>query len=151
MNTRILLASLAPIALGLAACGGNDTAEPTVDDTAATTPADTAVAYPEAPLDARGSVDYAGTYTQKAADGTTRSIVLGPDDGYTITNADGSTSTGTFNWYSDNSRILIKEGGTNEVYAVADGYLYRLADENAPLNGAVTAGNAYTKVNTPTM
>ena len=147
MNTKIYLAALAPLAIALAGCGG-DAAEPTVDDTTTATQADATVAYPEAPLDARGMLDYQGTYSMNAADGTTRSITLGPDDTYTIANADGTNSTGTFNWYSDNSRILIKENGENQVYAVADGYLYRLADENAPLNGTVTADMAYSRENT---
>ena len=39
---------------------------------------------------------------------------------------------GTYSWYKDGSRILIKDGDTNNVYGVADGAVYKMNDENAP-------------------
>ena len=144
--TRIAVA--APLALALAACGGAETEEPVVDDTAMegveVDLPETEVSYPEVPVDARGTVDYQRTYTNTAADGRSSSITLGADDTYTMVDADGNETTGTFNWYSDNSRILIRENGESQVYGVADGALYRLADENADPNGPRTADTTFT-------
>ena len=143
------LTLVAPLALALAACGGDaDTAEAdgtladtTTNDTTMMAPADGD--YPQVPVDARANVNYQRTYTNTAADGTTSTIALGADDSYTMTAADGTQSTGTFNWYSDNSRILIRENGETQVYGVADGALYRLSDENADPNGPRDAATTY--------
>ena len=148
MRTKALFAAILPIAFGLSACG-SDPEPAEIDGSGFDTQADTSVAYPEAPLNARGTIDYQGSYSQRGSDGAGRTITLGANDGYTIRNADGTETSGTFNWYSDNSRILIQEDGENQVYAVADGYLYRLSDENAPLNGAPTSDTAYTRIDSP--
>ena len=49
-------------------------------------------------------------------------------------------TTGTFNWYLDNSRILIKENGEDMVFAIADGALYRLSGPGAAVEGPFTEG-----------
>ncbi len=145
--TRMALA--APLALALAACGGNaDTDERIVDD-GLTEGVDVDVPEvdvnaPEVPVDARGTVDYEQTYTNTDAAGGTTSITLGPDDDYTMVKADGTETSGTYSWYSDNSRILIRENGENMVFAIAEGTLYRLADENADPNSGRAAETTYT-------
>ncbi|WBY17238.1 hypothetical protein PF049_03500 [Erythrobacteraceae bacterium WH01K] len=147
MKTLTRLGLAAPLALALAACGGAETDERVVDDgTTAGVDVDVPevdVEYPEVPVDARGTVDYQRTYTNAGSAGGASSITLGANDSYTMVGADGTETTGTFNWYSDNSRILIRENGESQVYAVADGALYRLADENADPNGARDAGTTY--------
>ncbi|WP_379548369.1 hypothetical protein ACFCW2_04160 [Qipengyuania sp. DSG2-2] len=145
--TRLALA--APLALALAACGGGADADERVVDDGLTEGVDVDVPevdveYPEVSVDARGTVNYQRTYTNTDAAGGTSTITLGADDSYTMTKADGTETSGTFNWYSDNSRILIREDGTSMVFGVADGALYRLADENADPNGPRTPENTFT-------
>lgn len=155
MRLPHVLAAVAPMALALSACGGNDAAAPADTDTTtqptATTTTAAAGDFPVVPLDARSSVKYAGTYALTGADGTQTTVTLGDGDSYTIRNADGTETTGTFNWYSDNSRILIGSGAEKQVYAIADGALYRLADENVALDAAKTADMTYRRIADPAM
>lgn len=139
----------APLALALAACGDNETAETEMAE--GPSPAnvelpEVPVTYPEVPLDARSTVDYEGTYAQSTPQGE-RMITLGDDDTYVMRDETGTETRGTFNWYSDNSRILIREDGETQVYAIADGAIYRLADENTPTTGPMTAEQAYMRDN----
>lgn len=136
----------APIALALAACGDRTT------DDAATETAGVDVDLPEvdprfpsvAP-DARTSVNYAGTYAQPVGAGE-RSITLRTDDTYVMRDENGVESTGAYSWYDDNSRILIRRGGQTEVYAIADGALYRMPDEQAPTTGTMTEEQTFRRV-----
>lgn len=141
MNTSARLALAIPLALALAACG--DTTE--VDDRVVETddveaPVDVTlpkvdVEYPEVPLDARGTVEYAGTYELHNRDGQIDRITLGDDGTYTWIAPDGTEDTGEFTWGEDNSRILITRDGETNAFAVAEGVLYRLPEESAPLAG----------------
>ena len=138
MRTQFALVALAPLALGLAACGKKEETVTTPDDTTATattagTPTIAATDFPAVAANARTSVQYAGTYTNGA-----NSLTLNTDDTYTLVR-DGKTSNGTFNWYSDNSRILIRDGGTTHVFAIANGALSKLASADAPTTGTMTA------------
>ena len=139
MNGRISLALVAASSLALAACGGakTDTAEADPAATTAAVPAPAAT-FPAVPANARTAVKYEGTYTQTGADGKTSTLVLGPDDGFTLTAADGSITKGTYNWYSDNSRILIKEGDATRIFAIADGAVYSMTDKDAAVTGPFT-------------
>lgn len=151
MRRTYSTALLAGAALALAACGDGpdgrdaDSAERTAQGIDVELP-EVPVEYPEVPLDARGTVDYAGTYSQRLGDGRERVIRLGEDDTFTMRDEDGVETSGTFNWYSDNSRILIRNGGDKQVFAVADGAIYRLADENAATDGPMTREQAYVRV-----
>ena len=156
MTRTFAFAAAAPLALALAACGGSDeTAAPADDGMATTTSANTptmqpdGTAYPQVALDARSTVDYQGSYELREPDGRTSTLTLGDNDSYTMRGADGTESQGTFNWYSDNSRILIRENGETQVYAVADGALYRMRDENQSVENAANPGNAYMRVGDP--
>lgn len=153
MRTRIVLAAIATLSLGLAACGDENPVDERVVDTSGEvqTPADVElpnvpVERPEVAVDARNTVDYAGTYAQQTPDGGQRTITLNEDDTYTIRDASGVETSGTYNWYSDNSRILIREDGETQVYAIADGAIYRMADENAPTTGPMTDVQTYIRV-----
>lgn len=139
MTGRIPFALVAASSLALAACGGakTETAEADPAATTAAVPAPAAT-FPAVPSNARTAVKYEGTYSQTGADGKTSTLVLGPNDGYTMTAADGTSTKGTFNWYSDNSRILIKNGEATDIYAIADGAIYKLADKNAAVTGPFT-------------
>ncbi len=142
--TRIAFA--APLALALAACGGNDTDETATVDagTEVAAPA-TLDSYPAIGAEARTAVNFDGTYANTAADGTASSITLNSaDDSYTITDAIGVETTGNYNWYSDNSRILIKQGDDTMVFGVADGVIYKMANADAPMT-AIGAENAYVR------
>ena len=145
-----LVTAVAPMALALSACGDDTEVDDRIVDTAETDPnavevnlPDGQLDYPTVPANARTSVDYAGTYSQSLPGGRTRSITLADGDRYTMRDENGVEISGTYNWYSDNSRILIKRDGRNEVYAIADGALYRLADENAPTTGKMTEEMTY--------
>ncbi|ANY19252.1 hypothetical protein A6F68_00723 [Tsuneonella dongtanensis] len=131
MKTRLMLAAATSFAL--AACGGAKTEPAPADTTAATAPMAEAT-FPAVPTNARTSVKYEGSYSQTGADGKTSTLALGPNDSWTLTAADGTVTKGTYNWYSDNSRILIGD----DVYAIADGAVYKLADKNAPVTGPFT-------------
>ena len=131
MKTRLMLAGAALFAL--AACGGAKTEPAPADTTVAAAPAPAAT-FPSVPANARTSVKFEGTYSQTGADGKTSTLALGPNDSWTMTAADGTVTKGTYNWYSDNSRILIGE----DVYAIADGAIYKLADKNAAVTGPFT-------------
>ncbi|MFN6933705.1 MAG: hypothetical protein ACK4NZ_00960 [Tsuneonella sp.] len=131
MKTRLMLAAATSFAL--AACGGAKTEPAPADTTVAAAPAPAAT-FPAVPANARTAVKFEGTYSQTGADGKTSTLALGPNDSWTMTAADGTVTKGTYNWYSDNSRILIGE----DVYAIADGAIYKLADKNAPVTGPFT-------------
>lgn len=154
MPARFTFALAATAALALAACDNErDVPDDRIVPTAETDPnavdvnlPDVPVEYPEVAVNARETVDYAGTYTQGQANGRTRTITLGEDDTYTYRDESGTESRGTFNWYSDNSRILIRRDGRNEVYAIGENVLYRMADENAPTTGQKTAEQTYRRV-----
>ncbi|MXO75671.1 hypothetical protein GRI40_10625 [Altererythrobacter aerius] len=134
------LALVAAGSLALAACGGADTAERDAAATTAATTGTTATApaatatFPAVPANARTTVQYEGTYSQTGADGRASTLVLGPNDTWTMTAPDGTKTSGTYNWYSDNSRILIGE----DVYAIADGAIYKLASKDAAVTGPFT-------------
>ncbi|WP_194955754.1 hypothetical protein [Tsuneonella amylolytica] len=141
---RIALALAAASSLALAACGGAKT-EPAATDTTAGVDVNLPqvdTRFPSVAPNARTSVNYAGTYAQPVGSGE-RSITLRTDDTYTMRDENGRETTGTYNWYDDNSRILIKNNGQNEVYAIADGALYRMPDAQAPTTGTMTEGQTY--------
>lgn len=136
----------APLALALAACGDRTADEPAAD----TAGVDVNLPqvdprFPSVAPDARTSVNYAGTYAQPVGAGE-RSITLRTDDTYVMRDENGVESTGTFNWYDDNSRVLIRRDGKNEVYAIADGALYRMPDEQAPTAGPMTEEQTFRRV-----
>jgi len=141
MTIPARLAFAAPLALGLAACG--DTTE--VDDRVVDTPAEVEtppdvtlpkvpVEYPEVPLNARTTVDYAGTYELHNANGEVSTIVL-REDSYTWRAPDGTETSGSFTWGPENDRILIERAGETQAYAVAQNVLYRLPSADAPADG----------------
>ncbi|KLI63981.1 hypothetical protein [Aurantiacibacter marinus] len=83
MKTIFALAGVCAASLTLAACGGNDAAEPTeavIDDTVATTPV----------------ASDAGTYTSLTEDGTELAISLNADGSYAVTEAGEQVETGTW-------------------------------------------------------
>jgi uncharacterized lipoprotein NlpE involved in copper resistance len=137
----------APLALALAACGDRTPADDAPNETAGVDvnlpQVDTR--FPSVAPNARTSVNYAGTYAQPIGAGQ-RSITLRTDDTYVMRDENGVETTGTYNWYADNSRILIKRDGRNEVYAIADGALYRMPDEQAPTTGTMTEEQTFRRV-----
>ncbi len=138
---------VAPLALGLAACGDTTPADEATSE-AADVPVNLPKIDPRFPSvvpNARTSVDYAGTYAQPVANGE-RSITLKTDGTYTMRDQNGVETTGTYNWYDDNSRILIKNNGENMVYAIADGTLYRMPDADSPTTGTMTEEQTYRRV-----
>lgn len=153
MRIPIAFVAAAPLALALGACGDANEPDDRIVDTAETDPnavdvnlPKVPVEYPEVALNARSTVDYQGEYSQRLPGGQSRTLTLRDDDVWVFRDESGRESTGTFNWYSDNSRILIPRDGENEVYAVADGALYRLPDENAPTSGPRTEEQTFRRV-----
>lgn len=139
ISTRFALA--APLALAVAACGDTtDVDERVVETPELETPTDVtlpevAVEYPEVPVNARASVDYAGTYELHTRDDQVSTITLGEDDTYIWRAPDGTETRGSFAWGEDNSRILIERDGETQAYAVAENVLYRLPAADAPTAG----------------
>ena len=141
-RTLMTLTTAAPLAFVLAACSSQEPAGVATTDAMGTTAAvdtngTTGMAATPAPMpsvatNARTSVKYAGTYEQTGPDGRKSSLTLNDDDTYSMTGPDGVQKQGTYSWYKDGSRILIKDGDTNNVYGVADGAVYKMNDENAP-------------------
>lgn len=154
MQPRFTFAFAAIAALALAACNSEpNEPDDRIVDTAEIDPnavnvnlPDGAAEFPEVPVNARTSVNYQGEYSQSLPNGRSRTITLGANDRYTLRDESGAESAGTYNWYSDNSRILIRRNGETEVYAIADGALYRMADQNAPTTGPRTAEQTYRRV-----
>ncbi len=153
MRNSIKLALTAPLALAISACGDNTKVDEqaTGGDIVAPANINVPTEFPAVAVDARSSVNFAGTYDQRMADGRTRSITLNADDTYNARDENGVETTGTYNWYSDNSRILIGTGANKQVYAIADGAIYKLADENTPTTGDMTADQAYFRSATAVM
>ena len=141
MRTTAKFAVLPALALALAACG-DDPAEVETGQSELGVE-DPAADFPAVPDDARSSLDWAGTYQQRTADGRLSTLTLSQDDSFTMTDADGMETTGTFNWYADNSRILIKQGEEDMVFAIADGALYRLSGPDAPVDGDFTESQTW--------
>lgn len=140
MNTSVRLALAAPLVLGLVACGDTTEVDDRVVETADQAPVDVAlpeipVEYPEVPLDARGTVDYAGAYELHGQNGEIDRITLEADGTYVWRAPDGTETTGDFTWGEDNSRILITRDGETHAFAVAEDVLYRLPEQDAPLAG----------------
>lgn len=153
MTPRLALAALAPLALGLAACGDSNNVDDRVvsttenmDEAVDVDLPDIPVETPQVAVNARNTVDYAGTYSQQTQGGGERSITLNADDTYSMRDESGVETSGSFNWYSDNSRILIRQDGETQVYAIADGAIYRLPDENASITGPMTPEQTYVRV-----
>lgn len=142
MRKIATFAALPALALALAACGDSDEVD-TTTESQGTAIADPATDYPPVATDARSSLDWAGTYEQRTADGRIRSLTLGEGDTYTLTDAEGVETTGTFNWYADNSRILIQVDGEDMVFAIADGTIYRLSGPDAAIDGPFGAEQAW--------
>ncbi|MCT2559970.1 copper resistance protein NlpE [Tsuneonella sp. YG55] len=147
MRLATALPLAAPLALALAACGDTAPADTADTDTAGVDVNLPQVdpRFPSVAPDARTSVNYAGTYAQPVGGGE-RAITLRTDGTYVMRDPDGTETSGTYNWYDDNSRILIKAGGENQVYAIADGALYRMPDENASTTGTMTEAQTYRRV-----
>lgn len=139
ITARIALA--APLALALAACGDTtDVEDRVVQVPDPETPVDVTlpevpVEYPAVPTDARGTVEYTGTYELRNRNNEISSITLEQDGAYTWRAADGTETTGAFTWGEDNRRILIERDGETLAFAVAEDVLYRLPEENAALSG----------------
>ena len=106
MNKLIAIAAAPVLALGVAACGGNDADAPTeatIDDTATTTTA--------APTTA------AGTYTSTGAGGENVAITLNADGTYTMMQGGEQTEAGS---WEDTVRgtCLTAEGATEMCYNI---------------------------------
>jgi hypothetical protein len=146
---RLVFALVATVSATLAACSPKQP-EPVATETSADAAAaaiETAPkGFPAVPANARTTVKYQGTYSHLGADGKSTTLLLGPDDSWTMTDPDGKVTKGTFNWYSDNSRILIKDGDKTDVYAVADGVLYHLVGKDAPVSGPFTEDVTWRRV-----
>lgn len=144
MRLMSAISFAAPLALALAACGDTAPADTADADTAGVDVNLPQVEprFPSVAPNARTSVNYAGTYAQPIGNGE-RSITLRTDGTYVLRDPNGSETSGTYNWYADNSRILIKSNGENQVYAIADGALYRMPDENASTSGPMTEEQTY--------
>lgn len=143
MRMTFALAALAPAALMLSACGDSAADDENMD--IETAPAEVPAEYPSVVTNARSTLEYAGTYEQRSSDGRIRTVTLGANDTYKMTDIEGVETTGTYNWYSDNSRILIKEGDETMVFAIADGTIYQMANAEAPINGTFSEDQAYRK------
>ena len=138
------LAILAPAALALSACGGSEADVPE-SDTAAEAPAAAEADTPAVPADPRATVDFAGTYEKLGEDGRKVSLTLNDDDTYSMVDGDKVETTGTYNWYSDNRRILIKEGEETMVYAVGDGALYKLDNADVVIEDQIDEAHMWRK------
>ena len=157
MHPIARFALAAPLALALAACGETTDVDDRVVQTGGVEPpADVRlpqvdVEYPQVPLDARGTVDYVGTYELRTADDQVSTIALAADDTYTWTAPDGTETSGSFTWGEDGSRILIERNGAPQAYAVADGVLYTLPTADAPVDGERSAATTWRRSDpTPT-
>lgn len=138
---RRIILPLAMLA-AVSACKKEAPAAPEATTEAAATPA--AAAMPAIATDARKTLQFAGSYAQTGADGKVTTLKLGADDSYEWTGADGKTVKGTYNWYKDGSTILLDAAGGKGVFAIADGAVYKLADNNAPRTG-FTANQMWTR------
>ncbi len=135
MRTFLTLAAAAPLAL-LAGCG-----ETTPADESRAVPMDTQVPgldevaadpLPDVPQNALDEIQFAGTYSREAEEGTERLALDAADDTYTYTAPDGTVSTGSYTRMDDNRRLELEDiGGQPAYFSVADGAIFRLGSADA--------------------
>lgn len=135
MRNLFALTAIAPLAL-LAACGD----APVEDEDVALDPAglglespDVAAAdMPQPTENSVETVDYSGDYTFTGLDGSESTLTLDKEAGTYSYKGPGIESSGTYETL-DGSRIAIEDfDGRAGYFSIADGALYRLADENTP-------------------
>jgi hypothetical protein len=143
MNKAVFFAAPLLAAALVAGCKGNSA--PAADASAsAAALTDAAAALPTLSANAKTGGAFAGSYSQTGADGKVTTLKLAADDTYEWTGADGKVVKGGFTWYRDGSTILLDAAGGKAVYALADGGVYKLADNAAPRTG-LTAEQLWTK------
>lgn len=152
MRILIAITAAAPLAL-LAACGEPPVSqEDLVVEGAGSGLAPDAIDpanLPQPTEDSLETVDFSGSYTMTGLDGSQTHLTIDKEAGtYEYSGIAGAEASGTFERLGG-SRIYMEDfAGRPGWFSVADGALYRLADENAPYD-AVSAGSVFIRDTPP--
>lgn len=141
MRRSFVVAALAAsLALPLAACGSRnqgDNAQSYANkiggpaSPAATTPA---AALPQAAPNGKKAVSYASPYSQVDPEtGVKRGLTINQDGTFELVE-NGQTTRGTYTWLPDGKRLRLNGVTERPIVLVANGALYRLTNENVPLD-----------------
>jgi hypothetical protein len=146
----------------LSACGGsNEPGGESADDfasringsapTAAGAQQTNAAPRPDLPQPAangREGLAAGAAYVQASADGTvTHGLTIQPDGSFELIE-NGQKTNGTYEWLPDGRRLRLNGVETRPIVLVADGALYRLTNENVPLDD-LTSDRMYTLNDAP--
>lgn len=145
---RIFLATT--LALTLAACGSGTDNTDSADDFAARLNGESAPAadgnravakkagsqahLPQAAANGRDAIRTDVMYTNAAFGGGERGLQLANDGTFSLREEDGTTLSGSYEWLPDGRRLRLKGVESNPIVIVADGALYRVMNEDVPLD-----------------
>lgn len=144
MKFAPVLISLAPIAL-LAACGEPQHSESSDDFAARINGGDAgpggagkapAAGGPAVAANGREALALTSDYSRTNEDGTTNSLRL-LDNGTYVLVEKGVEYQGSYEWLPDGKRIRLNGASSLPIVVVANGALYRVANENVPLDDLV--------------
>ena len=146
MKFAPVLISLAPIAL-LAACGEPQQSESSDDFAARINGGDVgpggagagqapAAGGPAVAANGREALALTSDYSRTNEDGTTNSLRLLDNDSYVLVEK-GVEYQGSYEWLPDGKRIRLNGASSLPIVVVANGALYRVANENVPLDDLV--------------
>jgi|GEM_PF-5045278 len=142
---KLLFPVLASLPLLLAACGSNDDGE-SADDFAGRlgggSAANSGVGQPVNPAladlpqpapDGKEAVSYETSYVQQAPGGGQDGLTINEDGTFRLVEG-GKITEGTWDWLPDGKRLRLNEVDYRPIVLIADGAIYRLTNENVPLN-----------------
>lgn len=130
-------AVLVPLCLALVACGKREPAE-SPEDFAARLKGTAIQPSNPANLSAvaengKAAIKTSQTYSQKGPDGTVNGLQF-KTDGTFMLHEDGKTVQGTYEWLPDGKRLRLKGVEKRPIVLIANGALYRMTNEQVPLD-----------------
>ena len=149
MRSHLALAFLV-FPLALAACGSNEQGESADDFAARLDGASAAEAgaandgagqpvnpqlanLPKVAANGQQAVRFDSDYVNTAADGSTSGLSIYQNGTFRLVE-NGQLTEGRYEWLPDGKRLRLNGVGFRPIVLVADGALYRMTNENVPLN-----------------
>ena len=135
-------ASLIPIAILLSGCGSKGNGESAADyankiGNADATPAASSAAaakLPKPTADGKKAIAFTTPYTQvDSSTGARRGLTINPDGTFELVE-NGQAVHGTYQWLPDGKRLRLNGVAERPIVLIANGAIYRLTNENVPLD-----------------